>query len=815
VIPPTEKTMTEGPVRILIADDNEFVRHGIRALLGLRSNWEVCGEAVDGVDAVRQCQLLKPDIVLLDITMPNLGGLEAARIIQKDVPKAKVLFVSQHDAAFMVQRSMETGARGYIVKSELSQQLLAAVDGMLQGTEAPVSSAVSPAEGASRNPSQQEKDLRSAVGRIPEAPGGVSTPSPIPDTNSQAEVAEAEKDKEFRIMADIAPAMIWLSGPDTLRTYFNRPWLEFTGRSLEQELGDGWTQGIHPEDRGPCLEQYRSSVRECKPFKLEYRLRRADGKYRWVLSHVVPRLSDAGLFDGYVGSVMDITERKAAEETSSRLAAIVQSSDDAIIAKDLRGVITSWNASAERIFGYSSEEVIGKPITIVIPPELQKEEEQILRRLMAGQRIEHFETVRVTKHGKRINVSLTISPVKDSSGRIVGASKIARDITRLKQVEEALRDSEQRMRYSLEAASFGTWNWDIASGKVHWSDNMEKIHGQPPGSFSGSFEGFVEGICVEDRRRVQDAIQKALGGEGKYEVEYRQFRADGALSWMESHGQVIYDESKRPTAMIGVCWDITERKQNEDELKQAHEQLEVRVRERTSELERAQERLRMLSGRLLRMQDDERRRIARELHDTVGQLVVALNLNLVPVEEELLQKDPALAKQITESLSLVEELSRDLRTISHLLHPPLLDEAGLQSALRWFVDGFSERSKIEVDLRLDPALGRLPAEHETAIFRIVQECLTNIHRHSGSRTASIDISRKGDHVEVEIRDQGKGMPRPAPRAGVGIQGMGERLHQLGGSLDVASTSSGTRVLAILPAGDSSFQLKIETVDVAS
>jgi PAS domain S-box-containing protein len=800
--------MTEGRVRILIADDNEFVRHGIRALLGLRSNWEVCGEAVDGLDAVRQCQLLKPDIVLLDVTMPNFGGLEAARIIQKDVPHAKVLFVSQHDAAFMVQRSLEAGARGYIVKSELSQQLLAAVDGMIQETEVPVASAAEPADGTAGTSSRQEKERMTAADHDPEGPAHAST-------HPQTEVTQREKDTEFRIMADIAPAMIWLSGTDTLRTYFNRPWLEFRGRTLEQDLGDGWTEGIHPEDRERCLGDYRSAVGARRPFKLEYRLRRADGKYRWVLSHAVPRLSDAGLFEGYVGSVMDITERRAAEETSSRLAAIVQSSDDAIVAKDLRGVITSWNTSAERIFGYTGEEVIGKPITIVIPPELQNEEEQILQRLMSGQRIEHFETVRVTKQGRRINVSLTISPIKDSAGRIMGASKIARDITRMKQVEQALRDSEQRMRYSLEAASFGTWHWDIVSGKVHWSDNMEKIHGQIPGSFSGSFEGFAEGICVEDRRRVQDAIKKALEGDGKYEVEYRQFRADGALSWMESHGQVIYDESKRPTAMIGVCWDITERKQNEDELKQAHEQLEVRVRERTSELERAQERLRMLSGRLLRMQDDERRRIARELHDTVGQLVVALNLNLAPVEEELLQKDPALAKQVTESLSLVAELSRDLRTISHLLHPPLLDEAGLQSALRWYVDGFSERSKIEVELRLDPAMGRLPAEHETAIFRIVQECLTNIHRHSGSRTASIDIARRTDHIEVEIRDQGKGMPRPLPRAGVGIQGMGERVHQLGGSLEVASTTAGTRVVAILPTHDSSSPLKIETVDKAS
>jgi two-component system NarL family sensor kinase len=250
-------------------------------------------------------------------------------------------------------------------------------------------------------------------------------------------------------------------------------------------------------------------------------------------------------------------------------------------------------------------------------------------------------------------------------------------------------------------------------------------------------------------------------------------------------------------------------------LRQAREQLEVRVRERTGELEVTQERLRMLSARLLRMQDDERRRIARELHDTVGQIVVALNLNLVPVEEQLQKTNPTLAEQITGSLALVDELSRDLRTISHLLHPPLLDEAGLQSALRWFVEGFSQRSKIEVDLQLDPALGRLPPDQETAIFRIVQECLTNIHRHSGSETAGISLARKADQVQVEICDQGKGMPIPVPRAGVGIQGMGERVRQLGGSLEISASHSGTRVLAIFPSPRAASRAQNETIKVAS
>ncbi len=507
-------------------------------------------------------------------------------------------------------------------------------------------------------------------------------------------------------------------------------------------------------------------------------------------------------------------ERKAAEEVRSRLAAIVEGSDDAIVAKDLNGIITNWNSSAERIFGYTENEVLGKPITIIIPPELHAQEADILHRLRSGERIEHFETVRITKAGKRVQVSLTVSPVRDSSGRIVGASKIARDVTRIREIEQALRDSEQRMRFCLEAANIGTWDWDIESGSVRWSENMEGIHGQLPGSFGGNVEAFLEGIHEEDRQRVSDAVQQALEGDGKFQAEYRQVKADGSVGWMEAHGQVIYDSSHRPKSMMGVCRDISERRSSEEALRDAREQLEARVQERTSELDRAQEKLRMLSARLLQMQDDERRRIARELHDTAGQVLVALNLNLVPVEEALRKTKSELVPQVTESLRLIEELSRDLRTMSHLLHPPLLDEAGLQSAVRWYVQGFAERSKIEVDLHLDAGLGRLPAELETAMFRIVQECLTNIHRHSGSNSASIFITRGTHNLTVEIRDRGKGMSMPM-RPGVGIQGMRERVRQLGGHLEIESGSSGTRVAAIFPASVALSEVSGEMLNVAS
>ena len=228
-----------------------------------------------------------------------------------------------------------------------------------------------------------------------------------------------------------------------------------------------------------------------------------------------------------------------------------------------------------------------------------------------------------------------------------------------------------------------------------------------------------------------------------------------------------------------------------------------------SQRKQAEEALRTLSGQLLKTQDEERRRIARELHDSAGQILAALSLNLTPLASEDGKLPPGAMKAIKESVGLVKELSNQLRTISHLLHPPLLDEVGLSSALRLFLEGFEERSKIRVKLDIPINFERLPPDLETAIFRVVQECLTNIHRHSGSRVAAIRVTRDGSEVRVEVRDQGKGMPSGGNgshrKVGVGIQGMRERIKQFGGRFEILSDKKGTAVVAIVPVPGSSAQ----------
>jgi PAS domain S-box-containing protein len=218
----------------------------------------------------------------------------------------------------------------------------------------------------------------------------------------------------------------------------------------------------------------------------------------------------------------------------------------------------------------------------------------------------------------------------------------------------------------------------------------------------------------------------------------------------------------------------------------------------------AQKQMIEFAARLQTMQDEERRRLARELHDSVGQTLAALGMNISIVQGQSHKLDTLGARAVSENAHLVNQVSREIRTISHLLHPPLLDVAGLASALRWYVDGFSERSHIKVDLEIPKDFGRLPDEMEIAIFRIVQECLTNIHRHSGSRTATIRLIQEGDRLTVQVQDQGKGIPFEKQRAliesglgGVGFAGMRERLRQLGGTLEIRSEGRGTLVGATL------------------
>lgn len=551
-------------MRILVVDDTEAVRRGLRTLLARRTDWLVCGEAVDGLEALEKAKTLRPDVVLMDISMPRMNGLDATRIIRRELPNTKVVIVSQNEAAIIHRQAREVDAAASIAKINVYQDLLPTRDRLAGDRN--TQKASNPAADALSSP-QNLPDTR--LGNAPVPNGGES-------------MTEATASQKCEVAASQNPA-----------------------------------------------------------------------------------------------------------EQTGLLAAIVDSSDDGNVSKNLHGIIRSWNKGAERLFGYCAHEAIGQHIMLIIPHEHRDEETTILERLKRDERVDHFETVRVRKDGTTLDVSLTISPVKDVAGHIVGASKVARDITEKKRTEQALRESQERLRE------------------------------------------LAQGLEAQVRIRTRELEQR-----------------------------------------------------NAEVLQQSAQ-------------------LRGLSNRLVRTQDEERRRISRELHDRAGQILTALGLNLANISE-LARQNLSVDTAVVDSHALIQQLNKEIRRLSYLLHPPLLDENGLSEAIRWYVQGLMERSHLKIELRSSPDFGRLPAEMEFSVFRIVQECLTNIHRHANSKTATIRLSRTTEVVSLEIQDDGRGISAEklagiqAQRSGVEITGMRERVRHFGGTMDIQSNGKGAKILVKLP-----------------
>ena len=268
-----------------------------------------------------------------------------------------------------------------------------------------------------------------------------------------------------------------------------------------------------------------------------------------------------------VVAIADVTASNLADEASARLAAIVESSTDIIIGKDLDGIITSWNHGAELLLGYTSEEMVGQSVVRLIPAARQTEEESILARIRRGEAVRPFETVRLHKDGRGIDLSIAVSPIRDSGGRIIGASKVARDITESKRVQLHLRESEERLRLALDAAQLGMWERNFATNRLTWSERQERMMGFAPGTFAGTLEAFRALVHPEDLPRLAAAQERALQGGGNYQAELRFVLPDGRARWGYVRGQVFFDGEGRPERMLGIELDITERKLAEEALR--------------------------------------------------------------------------------------------------------------------------------------------------------------------------------------------------------------------------------------------------------
>ncbi|WP_162145304.1 PAS domain-containing sensor histidine kinase [Chthoniobacter flavus] len=469
----------------------------------------------------------------------------------------------------------------------------------------------------------------------------------------------------LRHLADLSPIGIIHTDRKGRFAHVNARWCQMTGYTPDWAIGREWEEVVHPEDVEGVRETWARMNEYGVPFSQEFRYMHADGRAIWVCSEAMELRDGQGRLNGYLATATEITEvRRMREEVQrcsaelearvrerliewEKMAMIVAASADAIISCDMNGRIVSWNLAAERIFGYIAEQMMGETTMAITPEDRREEAEAIQHRVRKGERIDHFETLRLARNGELIDVAMSIFPLQDASGVVTGTSAVIRDI------------------------------------------------------------------------REQKAAER---------------------------------------------------------------------------------RLRQLSGQLLRVQDEERRRLARELHDSTAQTLAALSVNLSLLSQHgdqlTLEKRASL---LNDSLTLADGVGRALRTHAYLLHPPLLEECGLPAALRWLAEGFSKRSGITVDLDLPPNLGRFDSERELTLFRVVQESLANVHRHTKSPSAQIKLQQQFDEITIEVRDEGGGEAAPnEEQPGVGIGGMRERLAQVGGSLSICLQPTGSVVRARLP-----------------
>lgn len=533
--------------------------------------------------------------------------------------------------------------------------------------------------------------------------------------------------------------------------------------------------------RGPELAEARQLTQKIvagQRVRVQAVRYRSDGQPVDVEIHGVPLILD-GRVAGTFAVYQDITEQKRAEDalraSEQRYRLLFERNLAGVYRTTLDGRILDCNEAFARMFGFDSPEQARQHLAWELHPDVA-DRVRANQRLLHDRQLTNYEACLRRVDGTPIWVLQNVTLIEGEAG-VPTAEGTVIDITERKRAEDALRASEQRYRELFENAHDVIYTHDLEGRFTSLNKKGEWLTGYSAAMAQG--RNLLELVVPEARERVRAAIAEVRQGRG-CTCEFDILSRSGERISLEASLRPIY-EGGQVVAVQGIARDVTERKQVESAL-------------------------RRLSGRLLRLQDEERRRIARELHDTIAQQLAALIMYLSVLQQEQAALSAAAREALKEALALVEQCSRQTRTFSYLLHPPLLDEAGLLSALRWYADGFSRRSGIAVRLEVPAQLERMPREAETTLFRIVQESLTNVHRHSGSASAEIALSRRGEEIWLEVRDFGRGIPPDtmerlascAAMLGVGIAGMRERIKQLGGRLEIESSSGGTTVRAILP-----------------
>ena len=573
----------------------------------------------------------------------------------------------------------------------------------------------------------------------------------------------------FRLV-DRLPLLVWMSGSDKCCTYFNRAWLDFTGRPLECELGDGWAEGVHVNDLQHCLDTYGRAFDHRESFVLEYRLRRHDGEYRTVLDHAAPIFGPDGTFAGYIGTCVDVTEFRQADAertfANDRLRLAMESGNCVSWDWDLQTNRHSWFGDLWTVFAIPSNVLVGAidDFRRYLHPDDRIGVQQAIDEARKN-RSPYAAEFRVLRADGTLRwVAAKGQFYYSSSGEPQRMLGINWDITERKNVEESLRRKQMELKEAQRLAGVGSWHWDLASGTVTWSEELFRLAARDPRLPAVSYEEHPQLYSLESWERLSAAVERSCKTGAPYELRLEMICADGLHRWVTARGEVERGSSGDITGLRGTVQDITERKH-------------------------AEEALSNVNGRLLAAQEAERARIARDLHDDIGQRLAVLAITIPPLKELL---SNSLSEAARLSLDTFEtrlgDIAADVQALSRQLHPPNLVYVGLESAMRTFCTGLTDQKGVDIDLQFHDVPASVPPDVSLCLFRVLQESLHNAVRHSGSERFEVGLRGTGDTVELTVRDEGVGFDVEAAARGVGLglTSMRERLKLVGGELLIDS-----------------------------
>jgi PAS domain S-box-containing protein len=613
-------------------------------------------------------------------------------------------------------------------------------------------------------------------------------------------------EERYRTLFDLVPVAVYTCDADGIIQEYNRRavelWGHEPGRNGEESRFCGSYRIYHPDGR-PMPHEECPMARALRgekltPKDLEIIVERSDGEKRYVIP--APRVvtDERGNIVGAINCLFDITERKRAETAAMRLVAVVQSSRDAIATKNLDGIITNWNQSAERILGYKPKEIIGKSILTLIPKDRQSEEREILRKIRRGESLDHYETVRRRKDGKLIDVSLTISPIKGPKGEILGVSKIARDITIQKQTERRLAEQARLLDLTSDAIIVR----DPQNRIIYWNRGAEEMYGFSAKEALGKI---THELLRTTHPGNYKSIKKNLERDNRWSGELVHTRKNGKSIVVFSRWSLDRDARGQPLSILETNSDITARKRAELELQKSKDALERMVEQRTKELRIANAELKNeinrrkgLEGEILAISDREQQRLGQALHDGLCQHLTAVAFMARSTALRLKNHRVIEVSDIEKIAKLVNDAATDTRNLSRALHRVDIDSAGFVTGLQDLVD--REIWKTPCRLEIKPTFHIDDDAAASHLYRIAREAVINANKHARASEIVIGLARSRKETVLSVTDNGVGLPNGQNSArGLGFHIMKYRAQTIGGRLEIETRKKGgTQVTCYLP-----------------